>query len=42
MQKEIFEQPRALATRSRGVEGIVPDLFGDNAYRCVQRRRTVC
>ncbi|MDD2727764.1 glutamine--fructose-6-phosphate transaminase (isomerizing) [Malikia sp.] len=33
MQKEIFEQPRALADTLEGVEGIVPELFGDGAYR---------
>lgn len=40
MQKEIFEQPRALADTLEGVVGIVPELFdgvdtpapGDNAY----------
>ena len=33
MQKEIFEQPRAIADTLVGVEGIVPELFGDDAYR---------
>jgi glucosamine--fructose-6-phosphate aminotransferase (isomerizing) len=33
MQKEIFEQPRALADTLEGVEGISPDLFGDSAYK---------
>jgi glutamine---fructose-6-phosphate transaminase (isomerizing) len=33
MQKEIFEQPRAIADTLEGVEGIVPELFGDEAYR---------
>ncbi|MEC5384846.1 glutamine--fructose-6-phosphate transaminase (isomerizing) [Uliginosibacterium sp. H3] len=33
MQKEIFEQPRALADTLEGVEGFEPDLFGDDAYR---------
>ncbi len=33
MQKEIFEQPRALADTLEGVEGISPELFGDGAYR---------
>jgi glucosamine--fructose-6-phosphate aminotransferase (isomerizing) len=32
MQKEIFEQPRALADTLEGVEGISPELFGDGAY----------
>jgi glucosamine--fructose-6-phosphate aminotransferase (isomerizing) len=36
MQKEIFEQPRAIADTLEGVVGIVPELFGDGAYRCVQ------
>ncbi|MBX9612759.1 MAG: glutamine--fructose-6-phosphate transaminase (isomerizing) [Burkholderiales bacterium] len=33
MQKEIFEQPRAIADTLEGVAGIVPELFGDLAYR---------
>lgn len=33
MQKEIFEQPRAIADTLEGVKGIVPELFGDAAYR---------
>ncbi len=32
MQKEIFEQPRAVADTLEGIEGIVPELFGDGAY----------
>ena len=32
-QKEIFEQPRAIADTLEGVEGITPELFGDGAYR---------
>ena len=32
MQKEIFEQPRALADTLEGVESITPELFGDGAY----------
>ena len=31
MQKEIFEQPRAIGDTMEGVEGFVPDLFGGNA-----------
>jgi len=31
MQKEIFEQPRAIADTLEGVEGFGPDLFGDEA-----------
>ena len=33
MQKEIFEQPRAIADTLEGVAGIVPELFGDQAHR---------
>jgi glucosamine--fructose-6-phosphate aminotransferase (isomerizing) len=32
MQKEIFEQPRAIADTLDGVTGIMPELFGDQAY----------
>ncbi len=32
MQKEIFEQPRAIADTLEGVEGISPELFGDGAH----------
>ena len=32
MQKEIFEQPSAIANTLEGVEGISPELFGDGAY----------
>ncbi len=32
MQKEIFEQPRAIADTLEGVNGISPELFGDGAY----------
>ena len=33
MQKEIFEQPRAIADTLEGVLGITPELFGDGAWR---------
>jgi len=33
MQKEIFEQPRAIADTLEGIEGISPELFGDGAYK---------
>jgi len=33
MQKEIFEQPRAIADTLDGVAGITPELFGDGAYK---------
>jgi glucosamine--fructose-6-phosphate aminotransferase (isomerizing) len=32
MQKEIFEQPRAIADTLEGVVGITPELFGDGAF----------
>jgi glucosamine--fructose-6-phosphate aminotransferase (isomerizing) len=32
MQKEIFEQPRAVADTLEGVQSIVPELFGDGAH----------
>ena len=32
MQKEIFEQPSAIANTLEGVEGITPELFGDKAH----------
>lgn len=33
MQKEIFEQPRAVADTLQDVTAIMPELFGDNAWR---------
>ena len=36
MQKEIFEQPRAIADTLDAVEGISPELFGDGAHRVFQ------
>ncbi|MEB2400465.1 MAG: glutamine--fructose-6-phosphate transaminase (isomerizing) [Alcaligenaceae bacterium] len=33
MQKEIFEQPRAVADTLQDIESITPELFGDGAYR---------
>ncbi|HWI80676.1 glutamine--fructose-6-phosphate transaminase (isomerizing) [Ramlibacter sp.] len=33
MQKEIFEQPRAVADTLEGVHGVTPELFGDGAHR---------
>ncbi len=32
MQKEIFEQPRAIANTLDAVQGVSPELFGDGAY----------
>ena len=36
MQKEIFEQPRAIADTLESVAGISPELFGDQAYKVFQ------
>jgi glucosamine--fructose-6-phosphate aminotransferase (isomerizing) len=33
MQKEIFEQPRAIGDTLDGVTGVMPELFGDGAYQ---------
>jgi glutamine---fructose-6-phosphate transaminase (isomerizing) len=33
MQKEIFEQPRAVSDTLEGVQSVVPELFGDGAHR---------
>ncbi len=33
MQKEIFEQPRAIGDTLEGVLAVSPELFGDGAYR---------
>ena len=33
MQKEIFEQPRAVADTLEDVEAVTPELFGDAAYK---------
>src|SRR6516225_163922 len=33
MQKEIFEQPRAIGDTLEGVTAIMPELFGDKAYK---------
>ena len=33
MQKEIFEQPRAIADTLDAVQSITPELFGDGAYK---------
>jgi glucosamine--fructose-6-phosphate aminotransferase (isomerizing) len=33
MQKEIFEQPRAIGDTLEGLAGSTPELFGDGAYR---------
>jgi glucosamine--fructose-6-phosphate aminotransferase (isomerizing) len=36
MQKEIFEQPRAIGDTLEGVAGITAELFGDSAHRVFQ------
>ncbi|MBK1782220.1 glutamine--fructose-6-phosphate transaminase (isomerizing) [Advenella sp. WQ 585] len=33
MQKEIFEQPRAVGDTLQDIDNITPDLFGDDAYK---------
>ncbi len=33
MQKEIFEQPRAIADTLEGISAITPDIFGDQAFK---------
>jgi len=37
MQKEIFEQPRAIGDTLEGVSGIMPELFGDGAYKVFKK-----
>jgi glucosamine--fructose-6-phosphate aminotransferase (isomerizing) len=32
MQKEIFEQPRAVGDTLRGIDAVMPELFGDGAH----------
>ncbi|HEX7386347.1 MAG TPA: glutamine--fructose-6-phosphate transaminase (isomerizing) [Castellaniella sp.] len=32
MQKEIFEQPRAVGDTLRGIDSVMPELFGDKAH----------
>jgi glucosamine--fructose-6-phosphate aminotransferase (isomerizing) len=41
MQKEIFEQPSAVADTLEGVEAVSPALFGKNAQRTLQGVRQV-
>jgi glucosamine--fructose-6-phosphate aminotransferase (isomerizing) len=33
MQKEIFEQPRVVGDTLEGITGVMPELFGDKAYK---------
>ena len=41
MQKEIFEQPRAVADTLEGIDGVGPELFGDPAGRRLKKVRSV-
>ncbi len=41
MQKEIFEQPRAVADTLEGIEAAVPELFGRGARRTLEGVRRV-
>jgi len=41
MQKEIFEQPRAVADTLEGIEGVAPTLFGDRTGRQLRRAKSV-
>src|SRR5450830_190870 len=41
MQKEIFEQPRAIADTLEGVESIMPELFGDQAHKIFKKADSV-
>ena len=41
MQKEIFEQPKAIADTLDAVPGVSPDLFGDGAYRVFKEVKQV-
>ncbi|MFZ6757405.1 glutamine--fructose-6-phosphate transaminase (isomerizing) [Undibacterium sp. Ji50W] len=41
MQKEIFEQPRAIADTLEGVISIMPELFGDGAYKVFKQTDSV-
>ncbi len=37
MQKEIFEQPRAVGDTLQAIESITPELFGDGAYKIFKK-----
>ncbi len=37
MQKEIFEQPRVIGDTLEGVTGIMPELFGDGAFKIFEQ-----
>jgi glucosamine--fructose-6-phosphate aminotransferase (isomerizing) len=36
MQKEIFEQPRAVGDTLQDIESVMPEMFGDGAYKVFQ------
>ncbi len=42
MQKEIFEQPRAVSDTLQDVTAIMPELFGDNAWRVLNSTWIPC
>ena len=37
MQKEIFEQPRVIGDTLEGVTSVMPELFGDDAYKVFKK-----
>lgn len=41
MQKEIFEQPRAISDTLQGLESITPDLFGAQAFAVLHKADSV-
>jgi glutamine---fructose-6-phosphate transaminase (isomerizing) len=41
MQKEIFEQPRAVADTLEGIEGVSPELFQDPAGKSLRKAKSV-
>ena len=41
MQKEIFEQPRAISDTLQGLAGISPELFGDGALPILQQTDSI-
>ncbi len=41
MQKEIFEQPRAISDTLQGLAGISPELFGDGALPILQQADSI-
>lgn len=41
MQKEIFEQPRAISDTLQGINGISPDLFGEDALPILEQTDSI-